>query len=49
MRQTYAFIRTLLVNPYVTLGVALLPLMVVLSSCSETASGGSGFTDVGRD
>ena len=49
MHQAHAFIRTLLANPYATLGITLLPLMVVLIGCSETASGGSGFTDVGRD
>ncbi len=49
MHHVHAFIRTLLANPYATLGIILLPLMVVLIGCSETASGGSGFTDVGRD
>lgn len=49
MRQVYAFIKTLYTKPYSTLGMALLPLMIALSGCSETASGGSGFTDVGRD
>ena len=50
MHQTYAFRRTLLAaSPYAILAAALLPLMVALSSCSETSSGGSGFTDVGRE
>ena len=49
MRQTYAFIRMSLVRPYSILGIAVLPLMIALSGCSETPIGGSGFTDVGRD
>ena len=49
MHQAYAFIRTLFASPYSILGIALLPLMIALSSCSETSPGGSGFTDVGRD
>ena len=49
MHRACAFIRTLLASPYATLGIALLPLMIALSGCSETSSGGSGFTDVGRD
>ena len=49
MPKAYAFIRTLLARPCSILVIALLPLMIALSSCSETSSGGSGFTDVGRD
>ena len=49
MHRAYAFIRMLLTNPYAAFGVALLPLMIVLIGCSETSSGGSGLTDVGRD
>ncbi len=49
MHQAYAFIRISLASPYATLGIVLLPLMIALSGCSETSSGGSGFTDVGRD
>ena len=50
MHRTCAFIKMLFVSPYTTtLGIALLPLIVALSGCSETSSGGSSFTDVGRD
>ena len=48
MYQIHAFIRTLLTSRYSTLAIAVLPLMIALSGCSETPSGGSGFTDVGR-
>ena len=48
MHRTHAFIRTLLTSRYSTLAIAVLPLMIALSGCSETPSGGSGFTDVGR-
>ena len=49
MHQAYTFIRTLLTCPYSILGVVLLSLTIALGGCSETPSGGSGFTDVGRD
>ena len=49
MRRAYTSIKMLRPIPYFTLGIVLLPLMIVLSSCSETSSGGSGLTDVGRD
>ena len=49
MRQACASIKTLLVTPYSTFGIVLLSLTIVVSGCSETSSGGSGFTDVGRD
>ncbi len=49
MYQIRVFIKTLHTNLYSVLGIALLCLTVVLSGCSETPSGGSGFMDVGRD
>ena len=49
LRQACTFIKTLLATPYFTFGIVLLSLTIALSSCSETSSGGSGFTDVGRD
>ena len=49
MRQAYIFIKTLLTTPYSTFGIVVLSLTIALSGCSETSSGGSGFTDVGRD
>ena len=49
MYHAYTFIRILYAKPYSILGITLLPLMIALSSCSETSSGGSGFTDIGRD
>ena len=49
MRKAYAFISTLLARPCSILVIVLLPLMIALGGCSETSSGGSGFTDVGRD
>ena len=48
MYQFRTRIKTLLTNPYHNLGIALLSLTLALSGCSEDASGGSGFTDVGR-
>ena len=48
MHQVYTFIRLLLASPYAALGMVVFPLMVALGGCSETSSGGSGFTDVGR-
>ena len=49
MRQLCTYIKTLLATPYFTYGIVLLSLTLIVSGCSETASGGSGFTDVGRD
>ena len=49
MRQAFTSIKTLLAIPYFTFGIVLLSLTIVVSGCSETSSGGSGFTDVGRD
>ena len=49
MHQFQTRIKTLFTNPYPILGVALLSLAIALSGCSEDPSGGSGFTDVGRD
>ena len=49
MRRDYTFIRKLFQIPYSTIGIVLLSLTVALSGCGETSSGGSGFTDVGRD
>ena len=49
MRKADAFISALLARPCSLLVMALLPLMIALSGCSETSSGGSGFTDIGRD
>ena len=49
MRQACTYIKTLLAIPYSTFGIVLLSLTIVVSGCSETSSGGSGFTDVGRD
>ena len=49
MRQAYTFVRKLLPTPYSIFGIVLLSLTIVLSGCGEDASGGSGFTDVGRD
>lgn len=46
MPHVYTSLKTLLAISYYTLGVALL---VGLNGCSETSSGGSGFSDVGRD
>ena len=49
MRQAHTFIKTFLTTPYPTFGIVLLSLTIVVSGCSETASGGSGLTDVARD
>ena len=50
MYKTRVFVRMLFASPYfIILGITLLPLMMALSGCNETASGGSGFTNVGRD
>lgn len=49
MRKAYAFISALLARSCSILVMPLLPLMIALSGCSETSSGGSGFTDIGRD
>ena len=49
MRQAYTFVRKLLPTPYSIFWIVLLSLTIALSGCSETSSGGSGFTDIGRD
>ncbi|MDE0013215.1 MAG: hypothetical protein OXU36_18875 [Candidatus Poribacteria bacterium] len=49
MRRAYTSIKILRAIPYFILGIGLSPLMIALSGCSETSSGGSGLTDVGRD
>ena len=49
MRQACPYIMTLLATPYSTFGIVLLSLTIAASGCSEDPSGGSGFTDVGRD
>ena len=49
MHQSQTRIETFLTNPYPILGIALLSLTLALSGCSEDPSGGSGFTDIGRD
>ena len=49
-QKTHIFIRALVTNLYAMFGLVLwLPLLITLSSCNEASSGGSGFTDVGRD
>ena len=48
VRQACAYIKTLLATPYSTFGIILLSLTIVVSGCSETPSGGSGFIDVAR-
>ena len=49
MRQACISIKTLFATSYSTLGIVLLSLTIAVSGCSETDSGGSGLTDVGRD
>ncbi|MDE0465882.1 MAG: hypothetical protein OYL97_02400 [Candidatus Poribacteria bacterium] len=49
MRQAYTFVGKLLPTPYSVFGIVLLSLTIALSGCGEDASGGSSFTDVGRD
>lgn len=49
MRRVYTSIKMLRAIPYFILGIVLSPLMITLSGCSETSSGGSGLTSVGRD
>ena len=49
MRRAHTSIKMLPAILYFILGIVLLPLMIALSGCSETSSGGSGLTDVGRD
>ena len=49
MRQAYTFVKKLLPTPYSIFGIVLLSLTIALSGCSETSSGGSGVTDIGRD
>lgn len=49
MHQFHTRIKTVLINLYFGIGIALLSLTIALSGCGEEASGGSGFTDVGRD
>ena len=49
MRQDYTFIMKFPLTPYSVLGIILLSLTIALSGCSETSSGGSGVTDIGRD
>ncbi len=41
--------KSLLRPAYAATTLFLLPLMLLVSGCSETPSGGSGFTDVARD
>lgn len=47
MYHIYSFLRKSI--SCATLAILLLPVVIGLGGCSETASGGSGFTDVGRD
>ena len=49
MQQVYTFIKPLSTNLYSRLGIVLLSLTIALSGCGEDPSGGSGFTDLGRD
>ena len=49
MHRACTSISMLFASPYFTLGIVLLPLAIALGGCNETASGGSAFTDVGRD
>ena len=49
MHQAYTFIKTLSTGLYSVFGMLLLLLTIALSGCGDEASGGSGFTDVGRD
>ena len=49
MCHTCPFIKSLFAISYPTFGIILLALMALVSGCSESSSGGSGFTDVARD
>ncbi len=48
MHQLHTCIKISGTPSYPMLGIALLALTLALTGCSEEASGGSGFTDVGR-